>query len=48
MALQAEEGKSYEHLYAGRDAPTRSPMDDPSTWGELWGTPPDWMSLEEG
>lgn len=47
IALRADGGKFYEHLYAGRDAPTASPTDDRGRWGEVWDTPPDWTSLEE-
>ena len=47
MALRADDGKLFEYFYAGPAAPTASPTDASDTWGEVWGTPPDWTSLDE-
>lgn len=33
-----------EWLYSGSAEPTRSPLDAPDLWGEIFGTPPDWTS----
>lgn len=37
----------HEYLYAGPELPGASPLESPDLWGEVWGTPPDWQSLEE-
>ncbi len=36
-----------EYLYAGPEAPTASPVEDPELWGAIWNVPPDWESLDE-